>query len=236
MNSGNNRTSRKLLQVATTALALVAMLGGFAVLTSARQSGAAQAAAPQPKPRETRRGTITGTVTADQGKVVAFRVQAHNLDLQLWYTVFTNKGHYIVPQALPGEYEMFVDMGTYDSPRTALQLAAGETKTADFAIKKKKTDPPSAGGEEGATAGKDPAKIEYVSSMEDMYPPGPALDLLKANCIGCHAETFSNFGHYHLDKAGYLKGIEHMTETGPGYNALCSGAGPHADSPSSRRT
>ena len=135
MDSGSNRTIRKLLQVATKALALVAMLGGFAVLTSARQSGAAQAAAPQPKPRETRRGTITGTVTADQGKVVAFRVQAHNLDLQLWYTVFTNKGHYVVPQALPGEYEMFVDMGTYDSPRTALQLAAGETKTADFAIK-----------------------------------------------------------------------------------------------------
>jgi virginiamycin B lyase len=168
---------------------------------------------------ETKRGTISGMVTADQGKVVGFRVQAHNLDLQLWYTVFTNKGHYVVPQALPGMYEVFVDMGAYDSPRTALQLGPGETQTANFAVKKKAE--PAGVGEEGGGAGAAAAtdpKVVYVASMEDMYPPGPALDLLKANCIGCHAETFSNFGHYHLDKAGYLKGIEHMTETGPGYN------------------
>ncbi|MGD0962744.1 MAG: carboxypeptidase regulatory-like domain-containing protein [Candidatus Acidiferrales bacterium] len=166
--------------------------------------------------QEIKRGTITGTVTADQGKVVGFRVQAHNVDLQLWYTVFTNKGHYVVPQALPGNYDVFVDMGTYDSPRTTLQLGPGDTKTADFAIKKRAAAA-GGGGEEGGAAG-DSSKVSYVSSMEDMYPPSPALDLLKANCIGCHAETFSNFGHYHLDKAGYLKGIEHMTETGPGYN------------------
>jgi len=197
----------KMLLVFVAGIAIAGMLACLAPATFGQQSG----------PHSTRRGTITGTVTADQGKVVAFRVQAHNLNLQLWYTVFTNKGHYTVPQALPGEYEVFVDMGTYDSPRTALQLGPDETKTADFAIKKR-APATAGGGEEGGAAAKEPAKIEYVNSMEDMYPPGPALDLLKANCIGCHAETFSNFGHYHLDKAGYLKGIEHMTETGPGYN------------------
>jgi streptogramin lyase len=206
--------NKTVLQLLMAGFAIAAMLSCFAPVTFGRQSAAQQTVA-----HETKRGTITGMVTADQGKVVAFRVQAHNLDLQLWYTVFTNKGHYSVPQALPGEYEVFVDMGTYDSPRTALQLGPGETETADFAIKKR-AEAAAGGGEEGGPAPKDSPKVEYVSSMEDMYPPGPALDLLKANCIGCHAETFSNFGHYHLDKAGYLKGIEHMTETGPGYNAF----------------
>ncbi len=198
----------KMLLVFVAGMAIAGTLAFLASATFGQQSGA----------HATRRGTITGAVTADQGKVVAFRVQAHNLSLQLWYTVFTNKGHYTVPQALPGEYEVFVDMGTYDSPRTALQLGPDETKTADFAIKKSVDCGGRRRRRRCGAAAKEPAKIEYVNSMEDMYPPGPALDLLKANCIGCHAETFSNFGHYHLDKAGYLKGIEHMTETGPGYN------------------
>ena len=38
------------------------------------------------------RGTIRGTVTADQGQVVGLRVSAHNLNYKLWYTVFTVKG------------------------------------------------------------------------------------------------------------------------------------------------
>ena len=46
------------------------------------------------------RGTIRGTVIADQGQVVGLRVSAHNLNYKLWYTVFTVKGQYTVPQAL----------------------------------------------------------------------------------------------------------------------------------------
>jgi len=38
--------------------------------------------------QQSERGTIRGTVTADQGKVIGFRVAAHNLDQRLWYTVF----------------------------------------------------------------------------------------------------------------------------------------------------
>jgi len=200
MHDKKSKAMSKLLAVG---LALAAALLCYSPLSSAD---------------DVKRGTITGTVTADQGKVIGFRVQAHNVDLQLWYTVFTNKGHYTVPQALPGDYEMFVDMAGYDSPRATLQLGPGDSKTADFAIKHKDIPQPGS-GEEGSGPKKD-WKIEYVASMEDMYPPGPALDLLKANCIGCHAELFSNFGAYHYDKAGFLKGIERMTETGPGYNAF----------------
>ena len=38
--------------------------------------------APLASAQGTGRGTISGKVTADQGTVVAFRVQAHNLDQQ----------------------------------------------------------------------------------------------------------------------------------------------------------
>ena len=79
------------------------------------------------------RGTITGAVSADQGKVIGFRVAAHNLDRRLWYTVFTSKGHYTVPQALPGRYEVTVNEPEYDSPTVTLQLGPGESKTADLA-------------------------------------------------------------------------------------------------------
>ncbi len=78
------------------------------------------------------RGTITGRVTADRGDVRAFRVAAHNLDRRLWYTVFTNKGQYTVPQALPGRYELTVVEPDYESPRVTVQLGAGDSQKATW--------------------------------------------------------------------------------------------------------
>ena len=62
------------------------------------------------------RGTITGTVSADQGQVQGFRVTAHNLRSMIWYVVFTRDGKYTVPQALRGPYEISVLQDGYDSP------------------------------------------------------------------------------------------------------------------------
>ena len=191
----SKKESNLLEHLAMTGMAAL-MLACFSIAASAQQPT---------------RGTITGKVTADQGQVVAFRVAAHNLDLQLWYTVFTNKGNYTVPQALPGNYDVFVQMGGYDSPVTKVFLAAGGSQTANFAITRK-TGPPT-----GPDAN---LKIDYVNSMDDIYPPGPGLSLIRANCIGCHAENFNNFGHMKLTREKYMEGIEQMTETGPGYNAF----------------
>src|ERR1700690_810194 len=80
------------------------------------------------------RGAIEGRVTADRGQVIAFRVAAHNLDRRLWYTVFTNRGHYTVPQALPGRYEVTVFEPAYDSTPQQVDLGAGDNKTADLAV------------------------------------------------------------------------------------------------------
>src|SRR5437773_3794278 len=72
------------------------------------------------------RGTITGTVTADRGNVIGLRVTAHNLDLRLWYIVFTNKGRYTIPQALPGRYEVTVNEEGYEASTVTLPLAAAD--------------------------------------------------------------------------------------------------------------
>jgi virginiamycin B lyase len=167
------------------------------------------------------RGTIKGTVTADQGQVVALRVTAHNLDHRLWYTVFTKKGQFIVPQALPGRYEVMVYEPDYDSPKLSVQLGPGESKTADLAIKKhmEASIPTPQDGDELGPARVNKGKIEYVNTLDEVFPPGPGLDLLKANCTGCHADTDNGWGHMHDTKAGFLRGIERMTETGPSNNA-----------------
>src|SRR4051812_4721129 len=80
--------------------------------------------------QQSARGTLKGKVTADQGQVRGFRVAAHNMDRRLWYTVFTNKGQFIVPQALPGRYEVMVYEPDYDSPKVSVQLGPSENKTA----------------------------------------------------------------------------------------------------------
>src|SRR5271166_3372491 len=95
------------------------------------------------------RGSIEGSVAADQGQVIGFRVAAHNLDRKIWYTVFTVKGRYTVPQALPGHYEIMVYEPEYESPKSPLQLGPGESKSVDFAIKKKAQPP-------------ETEKVEYV--------------------------------------------------------------------------
>ena len=164
------------------------------------------------------RGTITGRVTADRGEVRAFRVAAHNLDRRLWYTVFTNKGQYIVPQALPGRYELTVVEPEYESPRVTVQLGAGDSQQGDLALKRRTTQQERTltSGDEGpqARAGRT-AQSVYFNSLEELYPAGPARDLLREHCIGCHRD---DFGTMHLTKDAFVRGIEKMTETGPANN------------------
>jgi streptogramin lyase len=196
MHSKKNRAVRRLLVMS---FGFTSMLCGLSSLAFGQQSG---------------RATISGRITADQGQVIAFRVAAHNLDRRLWYTVFTNKGQYTVPQALPGQYEVMVDMRGYDSPHTFVQLAPGDTKTVDLALKKHvQSGESGAGGDEEGSARRAPGKIEYVGTREEIFPAGPGLELLKENCTGCHAN-----GWRPTTREGFMKGIERMTETGPGYN------------------
>lgn len=194
MLGGNNR-SRILKIVGSTAVGVLA----FCAQVSAQQAV---------------RGSITGKVTADQGQVRAFRVAAHNLDRRLWYTVFTKNGQYMVPQALPGLYEVTVEEPGYGSTKLPVYVTPGDTKTLDIAVKKQADGARRSAGdmnEEGPSR-RDTGNVTYVSTLEDVYPAGPERDLLKQNCTGCHSDSLTTM---HLTKEGFLHGIERMTETGP---------------------
>ena len=142
------------------------------------------------------RGTISGTVTADQGDVRGFRVTAHNLQYKVWYTVFTNKGHYTIPQALPGLYNINVWEPGYDSPVLPVQLGPGDSKSLDLTMKKRVTPADAGAGAAADTEmntggrGRVSANTIYYNTMDEFYPPGPGRDLLRANCTGCHGAAY----------------------------------------------
>ena len=142
--------------------------------------------------QEPARGNITGTVTADQGQVRGFRVTAHNLGALIWYVVFTKDGKYTIPKALPGPYEITVLQDGYDSPTQKTDLAAGQARRVDIALKKQPEKE---------------TKLVY-KTFEEMYPPGPGLDLLKKNCLGCHGPDAYNA--MQLNEAGFRLGLRKM--------------------------
>src|SRR5712664_1080072 len=126
-------------------------------------------------------GTISGTVTANRdyalseasGKHIpalyAVRVRATDTERHIVYTVFTNKAHCQIYNLPPGTYKMSALQDGFDSNGPSVDLKAGETKTADVALKVKP----------------DKLRAELVD-FDTLYPPGPTRDYLMNNCMGCH--------------------------------------------------
>ena len=125
--------------------------------------------------------TISGTVTANRdyalseasGKHIpalyAVRVRARDAERHIIYTVFTNKGRYQIYNLPPGTYQMSALQDGFDSTTPSVDLKAGETKTADVALKVKP----------------DKLRAELVD-FDTLYPPGATRDYLMNNCMGCH--------------------------------------------------
>jgi streptogramin lyase len=130
---------------------------------------------------QTASGTISGTVTANRDyalseasgnhipALVAVRVRARDVDRHIVYTVFTNKAHYHIYNLPPGNYQVSALQDGFDSTTPSVELKAGETKTADVALKVKP----------------DHLRAELVD-YNTLYPPGPTRDYLMENCMGCH--------------------------------------------------
>jgi hypothetical protein len=124
------------------------------------------------------RATITGNIKTDQGEVRGLRVTSHNLLYKVWYVVFAKDGHYSIPKALPGPYELGVLEEGYDSPTQQITLAPEQTQRVNFEVKRRPPDP----------------TIAYVD-YDELYPPGPGRDLLEKNCTGCHGGDFFPMQH-----------------------------------------
>jgi streptogramin lyase len=127
-------------------------------------------------------GVITGSVTADQGEVRAFRVRAKDTVHLISYTVFTSKGHYHIYNLPPSTYEVQVREPGFDSSVQVVDVSSAETKTADLTLK---AAPPAAS---------DVKLVEY----DQLYPPGPARTILERNCFGCHGYQEGGLSPYHL--------------------------------------
>jgi streptogramin lyase len=126
-------------------------------------------------------GVLSGRVTADRGEVRAFRVAAKDTLHKITYTVFTRGGQYQIFNLPASTYEISVIEDAFDSPVQKVDVKAGQTQTADLALKAKPgpllADVP---------GGKQRPNAELVD-WETMYPPSPARDIMVKDCLGCHS-------------------------------------------------
>ncbi len=161
--------------------------------------GAPSYASPAPQAAEGR-GTISGSVTADQGTVKAFRVKAKNAERGVTYTVFTRAGKYRVPEALAGSYEVWVDQAGFKSSNEKADLKAGDDKSVNVTLTKQPAPTTDA---------------QYLDS-DQVYPPGPGREQFVNTCIACHGWDYLNGVKRNL--AGWRAAVRQMT-MGPGLHS-----------------
>ena len=173
-------------------------------------------------------GTISGTVTVDQGDVRAFRVKARDSAHKITYTVFTSGGRYQIFNLPAGTYEVQALEIGYDSPVQTVALDAGATSTANLALTANGVTAPR--GEGGFGGSIDPGYgaarqarnqdgVELVE-FDDLYPPGPARDIMMNACFGCHGPD-GQIGQtaFHMrgrkNEASWRRSVNRMFGAGP---------------------
>ncbi len=151
------------------------------------------------------RGMISGTVTADQGVVRAFRVKARDTVRRITYTVFTNQGRYHLYNLPAGTYEVSALQEGFESPIERVQLEAGEAETADFALQAKTVE----------------RDLELVG-FDAYLPPGTGRNIWMNRCAGCHGVRLNNMiaprtpiGMFRSEEA-WRSAVDRMLDTGYG--------------------
>lgn len=150
---------RRLTFSAVTITLMGLAIGGF---SAAGASGAAQTPIG-------RGGVLSGKVTSDKGPVRAVRVKARDTVHKITYTVFTNKGNYQIFNLPASTYEVSALQPGLESTIQAVELKAGETKSADLAV-----------------SAKPPTRNVELVDYDSLYPPGRGRDVLMKECGGCH--------------------------------------------------
>jgi streptogramin lyase len=168
------------------------------------------------RPAVTGTSTLSGTVTADAGEVRALRVKARNTSSRISYTVFTTKGQYHIYNLPAGIYEIAVVEEAFESPAQKVQLAAGQTQTANIAVKAKPAYARGAGNagsiaqtSYGATPQdrQDLSNVELVD-FDTLYPPSPAREQMIQHCFPCHG--VSGWHGRRLNETGWRRVVNRM--------------------------
>lgn len=126
-------------------------------------------------------GAIAGKVTATKNPGTA-KVYAWNDARHIAYSVWVADGKYQAINMFPGTYEVTVSKPGLTTETAKVVVKAGETATADFAMKDAPIVPTYVGGRT--------LEVEKIESYDTIYPPGEARDLLESTCIVCHGVNF----------------------------------------------
>jgi len=167
-------------------------------------------AALHPESEQVASGSIHGTVTAEAGQVIGFRVKAKLPVANMTWNVFTRNGRFRVPDLTPGSYEVWVAQNGFESPVKTVKIKAGDTAEVNIHVTVRESfdlnnqfrprDSHVMGARRDA--------VELVS-YDELYPPGPGRDALEYHCSNCHGTWFH---HMRNSREGWEFWVKNMID------------------------
>jgi len=158
-------------------------------------TGAAPGAAAEPTIKSTINGTgvVTGSVSAPK-PFTAAHVYLRGQDKPVTFMVFTAGGKYQAINVLPGTYRITAERRGFAAMPQTITVKAGETTTADLAMKDGPDVAADVNGPATVTGYPGPGPITgdvtFVSDYDKLYPPGPGRVVLERTCMACHGNNF----------------------------------------------
>jgi len=120
-------------------------------------------------------GRLTGTVTSPQ-PFKAAQVFIRNVDKQILYMVFTSGGQFRSTALFPGNYTVVVKAPGLESAEQSVVVKAGDNPKLTVALR--------------SGPGVVPAVRTAFARYQELYPPGPGLEVVEKGCLSCHNENF----------------------------------------------
>mgnify|MGYP002629161969 FL=1 len=148
--------------------------------------------------KEVRLGKVPGTALMS-GSVSALndftaaKVYAKNLDKNMLYMVYTNKGQYRMPNLMAGAYEIWSEHDVLRSEHSWVRVEARSSLVADFTLKSGPADP--------LTLKTSAAKSGNAVTYDELYPAGRGRDIAERTCMSCHGQT--HLPSYKMNKIGW---------------------------------
>jgi streptogramin lyase len=189
--SKTNPRSISTRSVATIAIAIALLVGGYGVFSSRSSTVVAQTGGELQG-----LGIVTGTVTAGKPfKAAQAYLRSQDKRRHMMYMVYTNAGAFKAVAVMPGNYELVVKARGLESDPQAVVVKSGTNsplKVAMHDAKDPNAYPTSVDPSEARAAnGLLPPKLEVTyARYEEIYPPGPGRVVLEKTCMMCHGENF----------------------------------------------
>jgi streptogramin lyase len=162
---------------------LVGLLTGLGICSMMTAVHAAQAIAGT--------ASLSGSVTAAT-PFTAAQVYARNIDKNMLYMVFTNRGQYSAINLLPGAYEVWAEKGGLKSEHQLLRIQPGEKVIVDHSLQHGPDFPLTSkdramGGAQFGQGSRDGVEL---LPYDELYASGPGHDIAVVTCISCHGQSF----------------------------------------------